>query len=196
MSILFDKYQKRIDQLPLIIKAIILVFALGLTFTIWYQAFWVNIKKSLAAKNNQIATLKSAIPPLETQIKSLETDTQGILKTRAKIKQDANGELPHIKVRTMLYELLKATNDLTLIELENLQPKEVNLHQSLSRTIEHDIYIKFIGNYFSTMHYLQSIEKLPWKIFWDKLEYKVTKYPMAEVTLSIHTIDNGGLKYE
>lgn len=193
---LFDKYQKKIDQLPLVVKGVILAFALGLTFMIWYQAFWVNIQKSLATKNSQIAALKSAIPPLETQIKSLETDTQGILKTRAEIKQEASGELSPIKVRTMLYELLKATNDLTLIELKNMPPKEINLPQALSQTIEHDIDIKFIGNYFSTMHYLQSIEKLPWKIFWDKLEYKVTKYPMAEVTLSIHTIDNGGLRHE
>ena len=40
------------------------------------------------------------------------------------------------------------------------------------------------------MHYLQAIEKLEWKIFWDKLEYKVIQYPKAEITLIIHTLSD------
>ena len=37
--------------------------------------------------------------------------------------------------------------------------------------------IKFQGDYFSTMNYLQAIESLPWRISWDRLEYKVIEYP-------------------
>jgi hypothetical protein len=40
------------------------------------------------------------------------------------------------------------------------------------------------------MAYLKAIEKLPLEIFWDKIEYQVTNYPMAEILIHIHLVED------
>lgn len=44
------------------------------------------------------------------------------------------------------------------------------------------------GTYFSVMTYLQHIEKLPWNIYWDKLDYQVKSYPTATATIEFYTL--------
>ncbi|MBU0744858.1 MAG: hypothetical protein KKE11_05775 [Gammaproteobacteria bacterium] len=93
------------------------------------------------------------------------------------------------QTKMFLHDLLNNNNNLVLLQLHNTPPKEVVLPQTNTRVFEHGITIKFLGDYFSTMRYLQAAEKLPWRIFWDKLEYEVTEYPTAEVTIHLHTIN-------
>ncbi|GEM_PF-2875330 len=51
---------------------------------------------------------------------------------------------------------------------------------------QHELEMKFQADYFSTIQYVARLEKLPWKVYWDSLNYKVLTYPRAEVTLKFH----------
>jgi MSHA biogenesis protein MshJ len=140
-----------------------------------------------------------AIPLLKTQIEAIEKlikDKREEAKKIKKIPQEQNTSLQLIspqKINEVLEDLLTTRYRLILLELKNLPPKAVALSQNNLRIFEHGIIIKFQGDYFSTMSYLQAIEKLGWRIFWDKLEYKVIQYPKAEITLQIHTISDQGV---
>ena len=54
----------------------------------------------------------------------------------------------------------------------------------------HGLTLTFKGSYFDTLDYLQALEKLPWHFYWEKLDYKVDKYPEATVTLRVYTLGN------
>lgn len=41
------------------------------------------------------------------------------------------------------------------------------------------------ADYFSTLQFVASLEKLPWPLSWQSLEYKVLQYPLAKSTLKI-----------
>ncbi len=195
MNALLIKYYRTIDQLPTTARSMILATVLGLIFIIWYYGFWQTLHNSATATTNKIESLKPLIAKLEEQAKNLEKEL--------KEKKAAFGEnappptsvaailSPH-KTSKVLNDMLMANSKLVLIQLKNIPPKETVLPQNNSKIFEHGIVVKFSGDYFSTMHYLETLEKLKWKIFWDKLEYKVTQYPMAEITLSVHTISNTG----
>jgi len=186
MNPILIKYQNTIDNLPLAARSTALAIVLSIIFVVWYYGFWQNLSHSMSATSEKIKTLKSSISLLKTQLKTLEER----IKTELSVdnKNIAKSQIPD-QTKTILYELLKTTNNLVLLQLKNTLPKEIMSSQTNIKAVEYGIVIKFQGDYFSTMRYLQAIEKLQWKIFWDKLEYKVTQYPMAEVTLYIHTIN-------
>ena len=50
------------------------------------------------------------------------------------------------------------------------------------------LQIEFKGSYLSTLEYLQALNKLPWKFYWDSLELKVDKYPVSTIVITVHTL--------
>jgi MSHA biogenesis protein MshJ len=40
----------------------------------------------------------------------------------------------------------------------------------------------------ATLRYLQALEKLPWRFFWDSVSYQVMEYPDSVVRLELHTL--------
>ena len=187
MKELLAKYQETIDKLPANARFIILAAILGIILVIWYYSFWEDLQDSMDAKSEQIKTLESSVPALKKQLQVMEKKIKAKRGPEAIKARSTSKILSPKQARTVLHDLLMTNKHLVLLQLKNLPPKAVALPNSKVKIFEHGIIIKFLGDYFSTMSYLQDIEKLPWKIFWDKLEYKVTEYPAAEITLHIHT---------
>ena len=40
----------------------------------------------------------------------------------------------------------------------------------------------------ATLRYLQALEALPWRFFWDSVDYQVIAYPQSTVRLKLHTL--------
>jgi len=49
------------------------------------------------------------------------------------------------------------------------------------------------GDYSSIMKFLKRVEALKWQLFWDKLSYRVEKYPEAMATLEFYTLKAGAV---
>jgi MSHA biogenesis protein MshJ len=43
-------------------------------------------------------------------------------------------------------------------------------------------------DYLSTLRYLEAVEQLPWRLFWEGLEYEVLEYPEARIVLTVRTL--------
>jgi hypothetical protein len=48
--------------------------------------------------------------------------------------------------------------------------------------------IVFESDFMNTIAYLNALEKLPWCLSWDSLEYTVKTYPIALVVVSLHIV--------
>jgi MSHA biogenesis protein MshJ len=44
------------------------------------------------------------------------------------------------------------------------------------------------GSYLATLRYLRALEDLPWKFFWEGVEYEVIEHPTARITLDLYTL--------
>ncbi|VUD56796.1 hypothetical protein TDB9533_02403 [Thalassocella blandensis] len=53
---------------------------------------------------------------------------------------------------------------------------------------KHAVKLAIEGEYFTVVDYLKSIEELPWKIYWQTLDYQVQDYPRAKVVLEVYTL--------
>jgi MSHA biogenesis protein MshJ len=195
---LFIKYQQLINKLPLEARAIILAAALGFIFVIWYYGAWKILQNPINTNPSKITALQTSISQLKIQISkakvTLANKTKQAIIAKNTLKKKTSSTPSQLissqQINDILQDLLTLRYNLTLLTLKNLPPKEIALPNTKLKIFEHGVTIKFQGNYFSTTNYLQAIENLGWRIFWDKLEYKVVKYPTAEITLQIHTLSN------
>lgn len=44
------------------------------------------------------------------------------------------------------------------------------------------------GSYLATLRYLRALENLPWKFFWEGVEYEVIEHPTARITIDLYTL--------
>ena len=56
------------------------------------------------------------------------------------------------------------------------------------QVFSHGLVIEFQGDFFATLSYLQYLEDLTGNFFWDTLDFQIQQWPMATVTLQIHTL--------
>jgi len=52
----------------------------------------------------------------------------------------------------------------------------------------HRITLKLSGSFFQLRDYLNQLEQLPWKFFWEKFDYKLIKYPKGELQIEIYSL--------
>jgi MSHA biogenesis protein MshJ len=52
----------------------------------------------------------------------------------------------------------------------------------------YDLRLQLEGSYLATLRYLHALESLPWKFFWEDVDFEITEYPNAQVTLDIYTL--------
>lgn len=72
------------------------------------------------------------------------------------------------------------------IESESSETNQPTI--KLPEIFKHGLEIEFKGNYSSTLSYLQKLEALPWRFYWDEVSYEVLEYPKAQITVKIHTL--------
>lgn len=78
----------------------------------------------------------------------------------------------------------KSEQDKALAALD--QPSEAAVENV--GVFKHAVVVSLEGQYFDVVRYIAALEKLPWKIYWEGLEYQVTQYPKASVTIKVYTL--------
>ncbi len=108
------------------------------------------------------------------------------------------------KMRLVLEQLLKKQSGLSLISLRSFSEAvhsqtdtDPNAISSLKKKdsapppallYRHGVKITLEGGYFDLIKYLRSVEESGWKIFWDRLDYKVTAAPIARIEITVFTL--------
>jgi len=166
-------------------------------YMVWEFLFMMPLGEEYEAIQIEQQVVQEQIRVLEDQIIAINTpegSKEGIVSQHQRLQQDLQKLHEHLgiftnelvsptQMATILRDMFSQEQNLQLILLESL-PAE-----SMSPTLyKHGMVLKFAGDFFSVLHYLEQLEKLDWQIFWDNLEYKVAKYPMAEITMRIHTL--------
>ncbi|MCF6209146.1 MAG: hypothetical protein L3K24_00385 [Gammaproteobacteria bacterium] len=101
----------------------------------------------------------------------------------------------------VLRDMLGVDGKLTLLKLESLgvqalfpSPENGQEQAATAEKYEqpgiykHGMRVSFEGDYFATLHYLKALEGMPWRFYWDELDYRVADYPRARVSITIHTL--------
>lgn len=172
---------------------------------------WSNGQKSQRTLERQFTELQQQ---QELLTKRLRTDPNISLRQQIKQHQQEITELDEkLRVKSVdlisasqmaatLREILGNTKKIKLIHLESIAPSGMLLQEEDAPAIDgklaeainlyqHGVKITLEGKYFDILNFFKSIEALPTRLFWKKLDYRVTDYPLAEVEFEIYTLSTG-----
>lgn len=173
-----------------------------------------SINQQMEALNTQIDLLTASLTGGEAaQMKARVGELQGLLQDIAQQEQDLTVQfIRPEQMAGVLREILAKNNQLVLIRLSNLGVEPLFAEDSPSREAaatsvpsaapgtaaqqatpraeiyRHGMEVVFEGDFGSTVQYLQALENMPWRFYWDNVEYQVLQYPKARVVIRLHTL--------
>lgn len=159
----------------------------GLTFSI--QEYQTALKQDPDKDTvKKIAQLEAKLAKIDGQLVDLTTEL-----------------ISPIEMRKALLKLLKLEPGVSLLSFELIGAKPlldlITKQQNSNSTVvaptkeqlglnlyKHGIKIKLTGKYFQLRNYLQQLEQLSWKFFWQDFQFEVKEYPRSEVEIIIYSL--------
>ncbi len=174
----------------------------------YYQQLQTQQQSLLDQQQLQQLSLEENIAKLTADVHSKAELEGEINQTKQQLQHSSQqlntvleGLVPPTKITELLHSLLLQTHGLKLIALNNEPVETISLSSedddkskknadTNSRTLlyKHSTTMTLSGTYQQLYQYLRTIEQSKWRLYWDKLDYQVTQYPNAEITIRVHTI--------
>lgn len=146
----------------------------------------------IEAQQQQVLELNNSIALLTRQEREQEKQ-----RTRLQARlTDFNKEID-IRMRTLvspeqmsslLLSILKQSNELKLQELSNLSPHLLTEPDDPDPLYRHGLSLTLEGSYLALLKYVELLEKLSGRIFWQGLEFELEAHPNAIIRLQFFTI--------
>jgi MSHA biogenesis protein MshJ len=105
------------------------------------------------------------------------------------------------QMRAVLEELLRRQRGLTLVSASNrpaqlvIEEHEAAENEGASaepsdapKLYRHSFVLRLRGDYLEVLRYLEDVERLPWRIYWSRLELVIDAYPVNDVVLEVATL--------
>lgn len=108
-----------------------------------------------------------------------------------KIQQMTGSYISAHQMLTLLEDLLVKMPEVQLFALENLAATPVFIGSEPTAQpllYQHRTKLIFRGNYAALQALLSQLQQLSWQLHWVKLNYKVIKYPEAQLQLELETV--------
>jgi MSHA biogenesis protein MshJ len=194
-------------------RALLLGGALAVVLGVWNMVLMapVSRERALAAVDLPVLTtelhsLKERAAALESALK--DDPNASALARRAALSEErivldrrlselTEGLIPPAEMAGALRELLRRTPDVSLVKLEALRAEPIFVEEKPDAPAEsgpppavfkHAVVIELRGSYLGILHYVQVVEQLRWRFFWDALEYEVEDHPTARVRLTLYSL--------
>ena len=209
------KIQERIDSRIIRERALIFLTVMAAIFMLWNFA-QSTIDTKIEATQTQLDTLITQRTTMQTQIAAA---TQSLLNDPNKIKNEQIDQLEEdirkletqlqsvsqnlIKAEQLplaLQEVLQKADQLTLLEVNTLPAHELQFVAAESSSnadvennagvFQHVVELRVKGSFNQVVQLLISLEHLPWRFYWQSLDYKVEQYPHAEIRLRVYTLSS------
>lgn len=90
----------------------------------------------------------------------------------------------------VLEHMLTQDRSLKLVSLENSAGENVVLNDEFSDVdlFRHGVTIHMAADYPAVMSYLKRLDSMPWKLYWQSLDYNIEEYPSGDLRLEVFTL--------
>jgi len=124
---------------------------------------------------------------LRDQLEQLEAENKN-LQLRINNLTDALVSPENMVV--VLEQMLTQDKRLKITSLESIPKQQIELEGDgeATRLFRHGLRVTVNATYPSLVAYLQRLDALKWRLYWQTLDYKVTRYPKGELTLEVYTL--------
>ncbi len=201
-------YAEMLDRRSVRERVLILLTFLVLLLVAWN---FLIFEPALAARRKTV----SGIGQLKSEILQLKAEKQ-IIQQQAEVDPDRENRqqitqlqeligdfdrklearlinlLSPQQMPVLLQKILKQQKGLHLIAMENLPPESI-LPQAEGEAprpglYRHALSMEVEGSYLRLLNYLETLERMPQRVFWDILTIDNKGFPVARIHLQLHTL--------
>jgi MSHA biogenesis protein MshJ len=187
---------------------ILLALVAALVFG-WNQLFFESSRVARKKALNEIEQVGSEIVLLQAEeqafLRAAKQDPDTELRQQIVQLEQASSDLDRQfeaklgdllsprQMPVLLQQLLKKQRSLQLLKMENLPPEPMMRSSDKGEAKPVGIYIHALnmeleGSYLKLLNYLQALEQLEQRVFWDILTIDTKEFPVARISLRIHTL--------
>ncbi len=220
----FQKLQDQVDELSLRERALIFLSGTAVIVMTWNFLFFVpqnNVRDSLNLQMGAIQKKLIVRTQEATALAQMVSSSADLKKAQllidlrlesanlgSEMSEASAGLIPANELLDVLREVLAQSNELEIDRIEILPPEKLALDlNSLIMTgkavasgnqgvLKHTVELSLQGSYFDLLRYLQGLEALPWRLYWDSLNYQVSGYPMGDIELRVSTLSMSEALFE
>lgn len=195
----------KVNALSLRERLLILITALAMIAAIWQTLLMQPLTESANLNRAELTALESRIVAanrsLEEQIMQLAGggDEQRsriaslqlrIDEINATLGNHAAELIDPAEMARVLEGVLKEQSRLSLVRIRNTTPESLSASDEASDITfyRHGLEIEVEGSYAACLEYLNAIEALPWKLYWQVLELDVIDYPRNRIRIEVSTL--------
>lgn len=195
----------RVDALTIRERVLVLITVLALCGTAWHLLLMQPLLQQAAKARQDIAETQARIElanaSLQDQVLQLSQIDSTNQSRFAFIKQridaldrelsEYSGKLIDPgEMAFVLESVLKGQSNLRLKRIRNLGAEALTADDQNSAVIlyRHGLEIEVEGSYLDCLAYLEKIEALPWRFYWQFLELDVVEYPRNRIRIEVSTL--------
>ncbi|MGE3318362.1 MAG: type II secretion system protein GspM [Candidatus Berkiella sp.] len=153
-----------------------------------------SLMQQYDATHNQLVALQGAANKGGLVKSTTELQLEELLaKKNESLAKFKNKIIPPTRIPYLLESMLRDLNNLKLVSMETIERVPFNPNKESndsSALYKHRVKITFTGEYLNMLRYLKRVEKLPFPIGWESLEYKITQFPQARIVLTIYMLSS------
>lgn len=211
MNFLLGNLLDRYDLMSVRERVLVLVAVLAVMAVVWDTVFSAPLDRERKQRLQQVEALRAEVSGLEESVgvlasKGVEDQNAALNDEIARISK----ELPELEARLagatsgligaeemtqVLRQLLKRAERLQVRALRTLDaaPVMADVQDTVAptagaRIFKHGLEIELAGAYLDVLRFLQAMESLQWRFFWDQVELEVEQHPRTRVRLVVYTL--------
>ncbi|MBT8131662.1 MAG: type II secretion system protein M [Gammaproteobacteria bacterium] len=153
-------------------------------------------RTSIASLQTQIANIEAkSLQQDDTQSERQKLSRLDKLQDQAaemdgRIQQFATELISPVEMARMLEKVLERRSSLRLRRLQNTGAEDLLPADSpgQNRLYRHGLVLELEGPYLAVLAYLEDLENLPWRLYWQRLEIDADEYPVNRIHIEVATL--------
>ena len=195
----------RADALTVRERVLVFVTVLALVGTAWHLVLMQPLlsqadkaRADIAETRDRIELANTSLQEQVLQLAQIDTTNQTrFALTQQRIDQldkelaEYSGKLiDPSEMAFVLESVLKGQTSLRLKRIRNLGAEALTADNENAAVIlyRHGLEIEVEGSYLDCLAYLEEIEALPWRFYWQFLELDVVEYPRNRIRIEVSTL--------
>lgn len=154
----------------------------------------------------RIAELTAALASDPGIVRKIEIENLNVLiaELEARLTGLSQGLIGVSQLPKALEDVLQKTGAIKVLQVRTLPVDELRLESapapntindsvaapSGTGVYKHAVLIRVSGSYLQLLQLMTEIEALPWRFYWESLDYQVTKYPDATIDIRVFTLSS------
>ena len=152
----------------------------------------LEMKLSALQQQANLYNYKSEHNPLASRYDSRDRLAAKLSGLDARIIEQLGALVEPAQAAEVLEQVLTGHRGLKLKSLqarsESLDNPALHKNRNSAGLGRYQLEMVVEGGYLDLLHYLQELEAMPWKFFWQRVNLQTTEHPRAETRLQLYTL--------